>query len=542
MNNKLSPVKKIDFIRQDLQKTTMRLPSALRLFLLLALLVLTIFFGVIAILIVTGTFTAGLSENKRMVEHELLHASQGISQDCGRLSVQAVEFSKALSAGMEERMNVLGISAASLPDHPEMLEKIVSGGYEQTCLSLLLAKSSGAFFVLNATANPALDDAQSSRAGLYLKNMEPNIVNSLTPNIIVLRGFPSIGRAHSLPLHAQWRMEFDIHDASYYHRPMDAAHFNPKTPLSRLYYWCPALMLPGTSEEVMICSIPLIDSHGHVFGVCGFEISAMLFKLSNMPHRSVYQRMFCVFSPVTENRIDLHKSMFAGSYSAKIIAKDDDYLTILPKGRCFYSYQQSQEHLFLGLHKPIDLYPDDSVFSDENWAAALLIPEADVVSSITKLNLLLISLLAILVILSLTAAFFLSKQFWKPIIEGLDIIKTDDLSEAPKTQIPEINNLINYLQSHNEELYERARQENLSFSSLGEFLENIEKLTPAERAVFGLYLKGYTPKETADELFLSINTIKTHNKRIYGKLNVKSLDELLLYVKLLKEIDQEVKI
>lgn len=539
----LPPIKnKIALLKQELQKSTMGVPTASRLFLLLTVLVLTIVLGVIAILIVTGTFTAGLSENERLVKNELIHASQKISQEYGRFSLQTIEFSKALSNIMEERMNKLGISAADLQDHPEMLEELVSAGYEQTFFSLQLAKSSGAFFVLDATVNPALDDAQSSRAGLYLKNMEPNIVNSLSPNIIVLRGFPSISRANSLPLHAQWKMEFETNNvnAPYYHRPIDAANTNPELPLSRLYYWSPAFKLPGTSEDIMLCSVPLIDSGGHVFGVCGLEISAMLFKLSNMPQRGTYQRMFCVFSPITENKIDLQKSMFAGGYSAKMTSKGNTTLKISDKGRSFCSYQQGQNHSFLGFHKPINLYAKDSAFSDEKWVAALMIPEGDVVSSITRLNLMLISLLTILVLFGIIAAFFLSKQFLKPIIEGLDIIKSEDLSEAPRTQIPEINDLIDFLHLHNEELYEKAKQENLSLSSLDEFLENTEKLTPSERLVFDHYVKGYTPKETAEELFLSINTIKTHNKRIYTKLNVKSRDELLLYVKLLKEIGKEI--
>jgi DNA-binding CsgD family transcriptional regulator/uncharacterized protein YneF (UPF0154 family) len=539
----LPPIKnKIALLKQELQKSTTGAPTTFRLFLLLAVLVVTIILGVIAILIVTGTFTAGLSENERIVENELIYVSQNISQEYGQLSLQTVEFSKALSDIMEEKMNKLGISAADLQDHPEMLEEIVSVGYEQAFFSLQLAKSSGAFFVLDATVNPALDDAQSSRAGLYLKNMEPNIVNSLAPNIIVLRGFPSISRTNSLPLHAQWKMEFDINniDAPYYHRPIDAANLNPELPLSRLYYWSPAFKLPGTSEDIMLCSVPLIDSRGHVFGVCGLEISAMLFKLSNMPHRGTYQRMFCVFSPLTENKIDLQKSMFAGGYSAKMTSKGNTTLKISDQGRSFCSYKQSQDHSFLGLHKPINLYAKDSAFSDEEWVAALMIPEGDVVSSITQLNLMLIFLLTILVLLGIVAAYFLSRNFLKPIFEGLDIIKSENLSEAPRTQIPEINDLIDFLKVHNEELYEKAKQENLSLSSLDEFLENTEKLTPSERLVFDHYVKGYTPKETAEELFLSINTIKTHNKRIYTKLNVKSRDELLLYVKLLKEIGKEI--
>ena len=124
----------------------------------------------------------------------------------------------------------------------------------------MVAKSSGVFFILDATINPALAHAANSRAGLYIKNMEPNVISASSPNIIILRGFPGIGRKNFLPLHAQWKMEFDIGNAPYYHRPMEAANANPHLPLSRLYYWSDAMKLPGTSEEVMLCAAPLMDS------------------------------------------------------------------------------------------------------------------------------------------------------------------------------------------------------------------------------------------------------------------------------------------
>ncbi|NLZ90367.1 MAG: helix-turn-helix transcriptional regulator, partial [Clostridiales bacterium] len=70
--------------------------------------------------------------------------------------------------------------------------------------------------------------------------------------------------------------------------------------------------------------------------------------------------------------------------------------------------------------------------------------------------------------------------------------------------------------------------------------ENIKTLSPSERAVFDLYAEGYTPKQAAEKLFVSINTIKTHNKRIYMKLNVASREELLLYISMLKEIGKDI--
>lgn len=70
---------------------------------------------------------------------------------------------------------------------------------------------------------------------------------------------------------------------------------------------------------------------------------------------------------------------------------------------------------------------------------------------------------------------------------------------------------------------------------LEDFVERIPTLTKAETAVFDLYAEGHTAKEIAELLFLSINTIKTHTKRIYAKLNVSSRKELLLYARMMRD-------
>ena len=189
---------KIEFLKQELKKPSINgTPMILRLFLFLIVLVLTIFLGVIAILFITGTFTAGMSESQRMFENELLHVSQDISNQYGELSIQAIEFSKELSRSIEDKTNKLGIPVSDLHEHPEILERVISGELDRTLFCLQRSKSSGVFFILNATINPALDKAKNSRAGLYIKNMEPNIISSSSPTIIILRGIPSISRNNS---------------------------------------------------------------------------------------------------------------------------------------------------------------------------------------------------------------------------------------------------------------------------------------------------------------------------------------------------------
>ena len=54
----------------------------------------------------------------------------------------------------------------------------------------------------------------------------------------------------------------------------------------------------------------------------------------------------------------------------------------------------------------------------------------------------------------------------------------------------------------------------------------ISPLTARESDVIRLMLDGYSNKEIADRLTLSIATIKVHRRHIYAKLNVKSHSEI----------------
>ncbi len=68
-----------------------------------------------------------------------------------------------------------------------------------------------------------------------------------------------------------------------------------------------------------------------------------------------------------------------------------------------------------------------------------------------------------------------------------------------------------------------------------EFSRKFETLSRAEKSVFNLYVQGYDAKEITQILCLSINTIKTHNKRIYWKLGVNSRKELMGYLRKMRE-------
>lgn len=68
--------------------------------------------------------------------------------------------------------------------------------------------------------------------------------------------------------------------------------------------------------------------------------------------------------------------------------------------------------------------------------------------------------------------------------------------------------------------------ENLS-EQQDRFLFGLSRLTQTERAVYDAYICGRTTKEIMAELNIKENTLKFHNKNLYGKLGVSSRKQLM---------------
>lgn len=167
-----------------------------------------------------------------------------------------------------------------------------------------------------------------------------------------------------------------------------------------------------------------------------------------------------------------------------------------------------------------------------------MMEEAELARILTGQNKQLSLLLLLLVAVSVLISAIVSWRFTNPVSKALNMMKSDDISKVPKTRIPEIDDLISFLAEQDQASdIPPSTEEPKESTLLQQFIDNIESLSTAERAVFNLYLEGYTAQEIANILCLSINTIKTHNKRIYMKLNVSSRNELMLYIQMMEEAE-----
>lgn len=57
----------------------------------------------------------------------------------------------------------------------------------------------------------------------------------------------------------------------------------------------------------------------------------------------------------------------------------------------------------------------------------------------------------------------------------------------------------------------------------------LESLTKREKNIFKFVVEGYTNQKISEELFISIETVKTHRKNMYKKLNIKGVRQLITF-------------
>ena len=66
------------------------------------------------------------------------------------------------------------------------------------------------------------------------------------------------------------------------------------------------------------------------------------------------------------------------------------------------------------------------------------------------------------------------------------------------------------------------------------FARRVDTLSGAERRILAYYIDGFDTADIPDLAFISIHTVKKHNRSIYQKLEVASRDELMLYIELFR--------
>lgn len=501
-----------------------------------AFVVLTMAAIVSAVLFLTGTLSLRDSGGRLAFDNELRHLAASTEKRMGYLSAMAIRMGRHLSRSVEHFLEERGLTTDDLRRHPELLDPLLAAQFDNLMFSLGQARATGAFLILDATASRRMREARTSRAGLYLVDWEPEFVSGSALQIQLLRGPSQIALDRELVMEKYWAMEFDVEDADYFSHPQRCAVRYPEN-AQRVGFWYPATTIRGTARKAMLCSVPLIDSRGGVFGVCGFDVSDLYFKRTTMPAASIYGGIFCVLAPTTPSGLDVSSALVSWRYFAEAEPGNADRLAPAGGQDGFALYRTEGGALLLGGERPMRIQPSGLPCDAPRFVFALLAPKVEYDAVRSARNGRLVLLLAVMSLAGILVSFFFSLWYVRPILRAISAVKEGGC-EPPVTRIAEIDDLIEFLTARaapegggadpgagpTEDEIERA------------FNERVRTLSRAEHNVFDLYVRGYSAAEIAAALSISTNTVKTHNRNIFAKMQVSSQRELLMtYIDILKK-------
>lgn len=488
--------------------------------------IMAVFALVILLLSVAGTFSREDDRLNQVLNIQMQNADDQLTGWLDHLTAQGLSMSKTLSREIETFLEEKGVALEQLNDRPELLLELQETLYAQVNTTLQTADCSGAYVVLDATTNTGADTAGHSRSGLYLRYATLSTTSPVDSSVTYFRGIPDVAWQKGLELHNRWNLEFDIDQIAGYADLVSGPVSRP----ADQYYWTARTRLKDTWESAMLLCVPIVGSNQTVYGVCGVEVSALYFQLSCPVALGQFGSTVTVLAPIQDNRLVLGQGL-VGGVSGTYLEGQETFS--IHQGRYFNTYL-SESGQYIGLQTPIPISKEDT--QGLQWAVAILLPQESYAAYNANVRQTwIIAALAFLLVL-LAISFFLSRRFVRPIVRTLSQLQQGEAAEGTMLSgISEIDDLAQFLSTRDQSLKLAQGELPPNIAEMFDhFAERGATLTEAERNILRYYIEGHEIAEIPDLAFISMSTVRKHNRSIYEKMGVASRDELMLYIDLFR--------
>ena len=480
----------------------------------------------LVILMAVGVFKEGRRRIQQNLTLQLKNSEKDVRELMDFQVGNAIRLSERLKFALENDTLSYPYNIEELENNADAIKKMQLNIYPLIENTLNITRVTGVFAVFDTTVNKNAPGAENSRSGVYLRVANISSGNAPENDIFLFRGDPEVAMQNHIQLHNRWNMEFNKNQMEWYKSQIVSKNTEEN------YLWIDRHTVPGTWENGIFLSVPIRGNSGGNYGLCGLEISNLLFSLRYPAVESRYGKMTTALVPVLKNRLLLSDGLIGQQGDAYISGIKEFGIEY---GNDFNIYKNGTEE-YLGMHRIIEGAKDEK---GREWAIAVFLSFNDYNEQIARQRLKIIVAVLIFIPVMLIAAFVLSHHFVKPIVQGLEELKNEDAGQTHRVSgISEIDALAEFLELKNKENQSGNKIESVLPLEIEElfnnFIENSKKLTTSEYNIMEYYIKGYEIADIPDLVCISMNTVRKHNRNIYEKLNVKSNDELRLYTDLLK--------
>lgn len=519
-----------------------------RLLLYMGALAALLLFSLFAVLLLLGQLKSPREEMKKSLTFQMEAFRSDVTSLWRNVSVMGVHLSEDMTALIEERVKDFDALSGSA-DALEQLEASMLG---PLCQYVQQADCSGGFVLLSVSLNP--DAAADSFSGLYVQRSN---AEHTTSDLLLYRGMADIGRQHRVMPHRKWAQEFCPADFPGLADQLEAA----SAPIERACRTTELLTLPGTTEQAILLSVPMVGADGRVYGLCGFSVNQTYFS-AHHAQPSAVSSLACVLSGAAEG-LDIQKGLL--TYPAGGFCFVPDELLAEKSLRGGLSAFVGTELSFVGISEPFTVAAGDEAPHD----LTVLIPKSDYDRALLKSRLEAAGVLMLLLFFAVSCCLFYTRRYLRPILRDIERLKDesggtqmtfDELQPVSarlrsheqtitvlETEKLDLQGQVEHMQSQvvdtqeqlDDSLAEIRRlaylgKKELDPADYQKFLEGYAKLSSKELEICAALAKGLSARQCAEQTGNALSTIDTYRKRVYGKTGIHRVRQLQLCVALMQ--------
>ena len=513
-----------------------------RLLLYMGALAALLLFSLFAVLLLLGQLKSPREEMKKTLTFQMEAFRSDVTSLWRNVSVMGVHLSEDMTALIEERVKDFDALSGSA-DALEQLEASMLG---PLCQHVQQADCSGGFVLLSVSLNP--DAAADSFSGLYVQRSN---AEHTTSDLLLYRGMADIGRQHRVMPHRKWAQEFCPADFPGLADQLEAA----SAPIERACRTTELLTLPGTTEQAILLSVPMVGADGRVYGLCGFSVNQTYFS-AHHAQPSAVSSLACVLSDAAEG-LDVQRGLL--TYPTGDFCFVPDELLEKRSLRGGLTAFVGSELSFVGISEPFTVAVGDEAPHD----LTVLIPKSDYDRALLKSRLEAAGVLMLLLFFAVSCCLFYTRRYLRPILRDIERLKDesggaqmtfDELQPVSarlrsheqtitvlETEKLDLQGQVEHMQSqvvNTQEQLDDSLAEIRRLAYLGKkeldpadyqkFLEGYAKLSSKELEICAALAKGLSARQCAEQTGNALSTIDTYRKRVYEKTNIHRVRQLRL--------------
>ena len=513
-----------------------------RLLLYMGALAALLLFSLFAVLLLLGQLKSPREEMKKTLTFQMEAFRSDVTSLWRNVSVMGVHLSEDMTALIEERVKDFDALSGSA-DALEQLEASMLG---PLCQYVQQADCSGGFVLLSVSLNP--DAAADSFSGLYVQRSN---AEHTTSDLLLYRGMADIGRQHRVMPHRKWAQEFCPADFPGLADQLEAA----SAPIERACRTTELLTLPGTTEQAILLSGPMVGADGRVYGLCGFSVNQTYFS-AHHAQPSAVSSLACVLSDAAEG-LDVQRGLL--TYPTGDFCFVPDELLEKRSLRGGLTAFVGSELSFVGISEPFTVAVGDEAPHD----LTVLIPKSDYDRALLKSRLEAAGVLMLLLFFAVSCCLFYTRRYLRPILRDIERLKDesggaqmtfDELQPVSarlrsheqtitvlETEKLDLQGQVEHMQSQvvdtqeqlDDSLAEIRRlaylgKKELDPADYQKFLEGYAKLSSKELEICAALAKGLSARQCAEQTGNALSTIDTYRKRVYEKTNIHRVRQLRL--------------